>query len=181
MVFYNLLKKLVAGLGSLLPAGSKISFNNQTYTLASLVAAFTNYINLQDAVSNSKSQYQVAVKALQAARPGVRTLVSGLSNYLRSTFGTGNPQIAQLGIPTGARKPTSALVKAQAVATATATKQARGIIGKKQRSDIPAAGKVTVQLLGPDGNPIQSNGSAVPPATSGGGNGSTVSNLPSGK
>jgi hypothetical protein len=181
MVFYNLLKKLVAGLGSLLPASSKISFNNQTYTLASLVAAFTNYTNLVDAVSNSKSQYQAAVKAAQAAKPGVQTIVTGLGSYLRTTFGTGNPQIAQLGLPTGARKQTSTLTKAQAAATATATKEVRGIIGKKQRSEIPAAPKVTVQLLGANGLPIQSNGSAVPSATSGGGTGSTGVTTPTGK
>jgi hypothetical protein len=181
MVFYNLLKKLVAGLGSLLPASTKLSLNGQPYTLASLVAAFTNYVTLQDAVTSSKSQYQVAVKQAQAAKPGVQQLVVALGAYLRSAFGSGNPQIAQLGLPTGARKQTSALVKAQAAATGTATKKARGIIGKQQRSEIPAAPKVTVQLLGTEENPIQSNGSAVPSTTGSGGVGSTVSLVPSGK
>jgi hypothetical protein len=181
MVFYNLLKKLVAGLGSLLPATTKLSLNNVAYTGASLVAAFTNYLALYDAAASSKNQYQVAVKQLEAATPGARSLFTALSSYLRGQFGTGNPELAQIGIKTGARKPASTTVKVAALAQGLATKKARGIIGKKQRSEIPAASKVTVQLLGPDGNPIQSNGSAVPPATSGGGNGSTVSNLPSGK
>jgi hypothetical protein len=180
MVFYNLLKRLVAGLGSLLPAGSKITLGNQTYTLASLVAAFANYISLRDAVSSSKSQYQVAVKAAQAAQPGVEQLVSLLGAYFRVTFGPGSPQLEQLGLLTGKRKVTSALVKAGAVATALATKADRGIKGKVQRSKIPSATKVTVQLLGANGQPVQSNGSVVPAAPSGGGNGSTGGNTPQG-
>jgi hypothetical protein len=181
MVFYNLLKKLVAGLGSLIPAATKLSLNNVAYTGASLVAAFTNYVTLYESVASSKNQYQVAVKQLQAATPGARSLFKALSSYLRGQFGTGNPQLAQLGIKTGARKPASPTVKVAASTQGLATKKARGIIGKKQRSAIPAAGKVTVQLLGPDGNPIQSSGSAVPPAQSGGGNGSTGVTTPSGK
>src|SRR5208282_4596660 len=112
MVFYTLLKKLVAGLGSLLPATTKLSLNNVPCTGASLVAAFTNYIALYDAVASSKNQYQVAVKQLQAATPGARSLFTALSSYLRGVFGPGNPQLAQVGIKTGARKSTKPVVKA---------------------------------------------------------------------
>ncbi len=179
-MFYNVVKKLVAGLGKIVPAATKLTLNGIAYTGTSLVAALTSYVTLYENVAASKHQYQVAVQQLKAATPGIRQIVAALGSYLRGQLGAGNPELAQLGLKTGGRKPPSPTKKVGAAAQTRATKKARGIIGKRERANIPAAGKVTVQLLGPDGKPIQSSGSATPPAAAGGGAGANGSNTPSG-
>ncbi len=181
MVLYNLLKKLVAGLGKIIPATTKLTLNGVPYTGGSLVAALTGYVTLFDNVAGSKHQYQVAVKQLEAARPGIRQIVAALGSYLRGQLGTGNPELKQLGLKTGSRKRSSLTKRVSAAATGIATKQARGIKGKLQRSKIPAAGPVTVRLYGADGKPIQDSGSEAPSAPAGGGGGANVANGPSGQ
>ena len=181
MVFYNVVKKLVAGLGKIIPATTKLTLNGVAYTGTSLVAALTSYVALFDNVAGEKHQYQVAVQQLKAATPGLRQLVAALGSYLRGQLGAGNPELSQLGLKTGARKPPSPTKKVGAAAQTLATKQARGIKGKKQRSEIPPAGKRTVQLLGPDGKPVQSNGLATPPAPASGGAGANATHNPSGQ
>lgn len=180
MVLYNVVKKLVAGLGSIIPAATRLTLNGVSYTGTSLVAALTGYVTLYDTVAGNKHQYQVAVAQLKAATPGIRKLIAALGSYLRGQLGAGNPELVQLGLKTGARKQPSATTKVAAASTAQATKAQRGIKGKKQRSEIPSAPPRTVQLLGPDGKPIQNNGSAVPPAPVGGANGAPVIVPPSG-
>ncbi|MHB8417081.1 MAG: hypothetical protein ACYDCL_03330 [Myxococcales bacterium] len=174
MVFYNVVKKLVAGLAAVIPTATKLTLNGVAYTGASLVAALTSYVALYDSVAASKHQYQVAVKQLKAATPGIRQLVAALGSYLRGQLGAGNPELVQLGLKTGARKPTKALVKAEAQATALATKKVRGILGKQERAKIPAAPKVTAQLNGSSGSPAQNNGPAAPSAPAGGGAGANA-------
>ncbi|MHB1845285.1 MAG: hypothetical protein ACYCWW_10680 [Deltaproteobacteria bacterium] len=170
MVLRQILQQLAKGLGAVLPGNVQLTVLGTSYTAQSLVAAIEQVLSLFDAVDQSKKQYQVAVKQLHAAVPGARQLVAGIGSCLRGQLGPGSPLLSQLGLKTGARKKPTSQKKAAAAAGGQLTRKARHVLGKVQRLSLSAPVKASVQILGPDGKPIQSSGSA--PAGSGTGAGS---------
>lgn len=160
------------GLEKYLPATSTLVINGQSFTVAQLVQVFTTvaglYAALDGAVEQSKVTITAARQAINAELPGFEPLLVGLDNTLRGYFGRGNPVLANFGIATGARKKPSSATMAGAQATATLTRKARNTLGKKQRLRV-SGGKATVQLLAPDGTPVEgSNPSSAPAPAQGG-------------
>ena len=92
------------------------------------------------------------VAARKAAAPGTQKFLAALESALKSQFGSGDPRLQDFGIKLPKpRKKLTAEEKTLAVAAARDTKQARGIMGKKQRASITTTGKRGLALVNPEG------------------------------
>ena len=131
---------------------------------AEIITKLKAYSLLFTAVINARQAYAAAVKARKGSMGQILPFYTSFVAALKQALGPNNEGLlAGFAIsPPKVRKAASPETKAVAKVKAKATRQARGTMGKQQRLAITATPTMTVQVLGPDGQPV--NGSAPSPS-----------------
>jgi hypothetical protein len=136
----------ISGLQKHFPNGS-FTFGNVPYTTVSLVALFTSLANAIAAADAAKASAKQAVAAMRAARANVGPVMQDLQRFLLATFRTADGILADFGIQPKAAKTLTAQEKAASAAKAKATRDKRGIVGKRKRASVK--GDVTGVVMTP--------------------------------
>ncbi len=162
---------MISGFTNDLPTTVKnLTIAGGSMTVAAILSQLNAIMTTINTVATTKTAFTEAVAARKAALPADKAFIAQLVMAVKLLFGTSASQLAAFGItpPKAKAKPT---IKALAIAKAksAATRALRGTKGKKQKAAITLQGQSTLQVLGPDGQPVDpadagsSSGSA--PAT----------------
>ncbi len=146
---------------------STLSIGGSSLTLAAVIAKLKAFLVLFTAVAQTKQAYSAAVAARKAGLLVAHPFYVNLVNSLKQIIGdTNQAQLAVYGISLPkARTAPSVEARTIAKAKAKATRQARGTMGKKQKLSITATPQLSVQVLGPDGQPHAGSTSAPSPSS----------------
>jgi hypothetical protein len=149
---------LIAGTKTHFPTSS-ITLGNTAYTAASLVELFQSLADAIAATDTAHAGTKDAVTALRGARAKVSPVMLAYKRWLLTTFGTATQTLADFGVPPPkARTPRTSEQNAAAAAKRTATRKARGTVGKKKK--LAVKGDVTGVLV----TPLTSAGASTPSA-----------------
>ncbi len=125
------------------------------------------FLQVIQGVETARQALAARVAAKKAQSAAVTKYLSQLEAALKQALGSGNPELQDFGIkPPKTRRQLTVQEKAVAAANARATKEARGILGKKQRAKITTAGTPGVAVVDPQGNIVP--GLSVGPIPPGG-------------
>jgi hypothetical protein len=155
--FLTEIQDMVNGLTNSVPSTLKsMSVGGDTMTIAEVLAQFQGILQVLNTVSQTKLAYTAAVAARKAGLVADRGFYANVVANLKQIFGSGNQaQLAAFGIqPAKPRSKPSTTTRAIATAKAKATRVARGTMGKKQKAAITTTPQPTVQVLGADGQPL---------------------------
>ena len=135
---------------------------------AEIIAKLNAWLPLFAAVLTARQAYTTAVAARQAALPAMHAFFASFESALKQALGPSNlAQLAAFGItPPKARKQASPETKAIAKVKSAQTREARGTMGKKQKLAISGTPEMTVQILGPDGQPVEASSPSTTTAAS---------------
>ncbi len=164
--FTTEIQDMITGFTTSLPSSIRsMLVGGVSMTNAQVLAQFQSILQMLNLVATTKQAWKAAVSAKKAAMAPARTFYSNVEVILRQALGTNQALLAAFGIkpPKTRTKPTST-TKAIAHAKALATRAARGTKGTKQKAAITTTPQPTVQILGPDGQPLGST-AAPGPAT----------------
>ncbi|MHB8417724.1 MAG: hypothetical protein ACYDCL_06590 [Myxococcales bacterium] len=167
--------KAAAGTTSQFPATTKLDLLGTTYTPAQVASAFTAVVQGLDALATSRAQLKAQLTALQGTEATANSLYKALEQYVLAVFGKGSPVVAAFGFTVTTPKKRTAAEKAVAAGKAKETRSAKGTVGAREKALQTTSGQYGLQLLGPDGKPIQGvlPGPVAPLVKGGGGAGST--------
>ena len=183
--FESRVTKRLSGVQGYLPSDTSLAFNQQTYTVPSIVSVLQAVVALftakATAQKDAKAQVSAAVAALNAELPIAAEFLTGLDGALETLFGKGNPVLENFGLSSGASKTPTVTTKAQAKGTAELTRKARNTMGKVERLKV-TGGTAQLAVVGPSGELLSgsSPGAAAPttaapaPAAGGSSNGTTT-------
>ncbi|MHB8418428.1 MAG: hypothetical protein ACYDCL_10160 [Myxococcales bacterium] len=136
---------MASGFGTSFPSGATIMANGQSMSQTSILSALQAGLLLYAAVDQAVAQAKQSRLPLQAALPGLHTLVQGLRAALIAYFGKGNPVLEAFGISAAKPRQLTAEQKAARSAKAKATRSLRGTAGKRQKADVKFVGTANVQ------------------------------------
>jgi hypothetical protein len=157
---------LIAGMQKHFPGGS-LTLGNVAFTTTSLVQLLQTLANAIVAVDTAKAGARGAVAAMRTVRTNVAPVVSELTKWVRASFGTAAPILADFGLQLPkARTPLTTEAKTAAVAKRNATRQARGTTGPKKR--LAVKGDVTGVVVTPVTTPAPASPVAQPATTTSG-------------
>ncbi len=156
---------MISGITNDLPTSvTSMTIAGTSMTKAQILAQLGGIETTLDMVSSTKTAYTEAVAARKAALPTDRTFYANVVMAVKQQLGASPSQLAAFGInPPKVKAKLTATALAISKAKAAATRALRGTKGKKQKKAMTLAGQATVEVLGPDGQPI------VPSANSGSG------------
>jgi hypothetical protein len=153
------LQALVAGLQKQLPNGS-FTLVSTAYTTATLVQTLQGLIAVLTAVDTAQAGAKAALITWDAEDAKLSPIVLALKRTLLSMYANAPDTLAVFGLkPRKAPAPRTAAEKAATAAKATATREARGTKGKKQKA------LVTGNVIGVTITPITAPAAAPPAAT----------------
>jgi hypothetical protein len=137
-------QKLIDGTKQFLSALPNLSVGGQDMTPAQIEQVLQDRIDAGNAAVKAEASRRAAVQADRDERKKTSTFVQAFRRIVIGMFLQAPDKLGVFGLtaPKVAKK--SAATKAAAVATATATKKARGPVGKKQRAKVKAP-KVTLE------------------------------------
>jgi hypothetical protein len=111
-----------------------VEFEGVVRTPAEIVAGLQQLVTLRADTEAAKATYEKAVASENAARPALLELMSGLVEFVRTTFGNDAPTLNAFGLaPKKKRAPQTVEEKAAAVAKREATRAARHTMGPKAK------------------------------------------------
>jgi hypothetical protein len=145
-----------------LPADGTLVLEGKTWTQPALLQTLKQVVDLFGAVADAKAKYLQQLTVLNQAVPEVKKLYTNLGTALRVQFGKGHPVLSEFGVASGVRKQRTSETAVLASAKSRMTRSARHTMGSRQRQSITAVGEPTLVILGPDGNPLSSDGPAAP-------------------
>ena len=129
---------LIAGFGTDLAGVDPVVLLDTSYARAALLAKFQSRVDASQATKASRASLRTAVSSEQALDAEVGPLRQAMKQYLQSRFGKNSPKLQAFGFTEAKRPQKSAQSKAGAVVKMQATRDARHIMGKKQRLAIKA-------------------------------------------
>ncbi len=140
---------LIVGMGKRLPNGNQVlTFGGGAFSLTVDEAKkrLQQLVDNRAAVTSAQAAATAKVDAENAALPSLSVFVHELVACLRQQFGADPQALADLGIaPHKTAPPQTAEQKAVAAAKRQATREARGIVPKKQKKALK--GNVTATLV----------------------------------
>jgi hypothetical protein len=167
--FQTEVQDMINGLTNAAPSTLRsMSVGGNPLTLAQVLAQFQAILQVLTTVSQTKLAYTAAVAARKAGMVTDRAFYANVVANLKQVFGASNQaQLAAFGIqPAKPRTKPSTTTRAIATAKAKATRTARGTMGKKQKLAITTTAQPTLQVLGPDGQPLQTPAAPASSSTS---------------
>src|ERR1700678_4038310 len=154
-VVVNRITSMVAGFQKDFTAKQSLTVNGTSMLQPAILSQLAAVLALLTDTDAARAALANAVAAKKAGAAGTTTFLSQLEAALKSTFGTGNPQLQDFGIaPPKAKKQLTVEQKALSVAAAKGTKKVRGIIGKNQRAAITTQGMPGLAVVDPQGNVV---------------------------
>jgi hypothetical protein len=165
--FQTQLQSLSDGLGNnVAPTVTSFPVAGATLSRAEVITKLKAALIIFAAVLTTRDAYRAAVAAKAAAAGNARILYDAIIAYLKLVLGpNAQATLSALGVaPPKVRKAATAETKAIANVKRNATRTARGIKGKKQRSSITATPQPTLQVLDGQGQPLTVP--VAPPASS---------------
>ncbi len=173
-VVVNRITAMVAGFQKDFTAKQSLTVNGTSMLQPAILSQLAAELALLTATDAARTALATAVAAKKAGAAGTTLFLTQLEQALKSTFGTGSPQLQDFGIaPPKPRKQLTVEQKALSVAAAKGTKKARGIIGKNQRAAITTQGKPGLAVVDAQGNVVP--GALTGPTPPGSGTPVTVS------
>ena len=118
-------------------------------TPASVIQIYQSDLDARQAVAAAKSALKAALAKADAAEAACATFDSPFKRCIEGAYEGQPDTLADFGITVTARTPLTAAEKAEAAEKAAATRAARHIMGKKQRSMIVAQDNATSTPTGP--------------------------------
>jgi hypothetical protein len=154
---------MISGITNDLPTSvTSMTIAGTLMTKAQILSQLDGIETTLDMVSSTKTAYTEAVAARKAAMAADRTFYENVVMAVKQQLGASPSQLAAFGInPPKVKAKLSATALAISKAKAAATRALRGTKGKKQKAAITLTGQATVEVLGPDGQPL------IPSASSG--------------
>ncbi len=154
-VVVNRITAMVAGFQKDFTAKQSLTVNGTSMLQPAILSQLAAELALLTATDAARTALATAVAAKKAGAAGTSLFLSQLEAALKSTFGSGSPQLQDFGIaPPKAKKQLTVEQKALSVAAAKGTKKARGIIGKNQRAAITTQGKPGLAVVDAQGNVV---------------------------
>jgi hypothetical protein len=164
--------KLSSGFTNSLPSSiTSLVILGVTMTVAQIEAKLQAIASVLAAVDTAREMLKEAVLARNSEAVADHAWVAALIQALKVQIGPSSTSVlAAFGIaPAKARAPLSGPERTIAAAKAAATRALRGTVSKKQKEQITLGGQSTVQVLGPNGQPLgapTSSSASGQPATS---------------
>ena len=141
-------KKVRDGVAEVLPAGTVLVVDGQSYSQAQLLAKIDGMTSLFTTAESAKGSATAAVQAVRQALPANLQWMVGLVAVLKHTLGVSSPLLAAFGLgPKGAKVPRTAQQKALSAAKQSATRKVRHVLGAKQRAAIPRVQNLELQVV----------------------------------
>jgi phage major head subunit gpT-like protein len=112
-----------------------IVLGGTTYTPAQLSQVFQSDVDAASATQSAKTAYKLAVAAEKKTAKQASATAKALRSQLIGTYGADSAIVADFGFTPKART-VKVKVKAEAIQKSTATREARGTKGKRQRLEI---------------------------------------------
>ncbi len=167
--FQTEVQNMINGLSNNVPSTLRsMLVGGSSMTMAQVLAKFQAISDMLAAVTAAKTAYQHAIATRKGELVADRAFYANVVSNLKQVFGlTDQTTLSAFGIlPPKTRAKPSSTTRAIATAKAAATRKARGTMGKKQKAAITTTAQPTVQVLGPDGQPLGSPATApaAPPA-----------------
>src|SRR5258708_31104723 len=156
-------EKMIGGLQKHEPTLPSIVLAGATYKTADVITVVQGLVNSAQKVTTLRAAWPASIVSHRDARAKQKALMSGLRAAIRAAFGGSLDVLADFG-PTPRKTPpvSTPEEKAQAVATAKATRAARHTMGKKQKAAIK--GTPVASALDATKGPVASTPPAPPPA-----------------
>ena len=154
--FEKKVRALVEGFHREFPASDQaVIFGGAPMAVADVLARLEAMVASFEAVHRAHRSFRQAVDDRRRAMKGHRTTYEDALVLLKHHLGRASPRLMEFGLaqPKARRAPT-AEAKAIARAKAAATRKARGTLGKRQRLALGRAPEPTLQVFGPDGQPL---------------------------
>ena len=159
---------MINGLTNAVPSTLRsMSVGGNSMTIADVLAQFQAILQVLTTVTQTKLAYTAAVAARKSGLATDRAFYANVVANLKQLFGaTNQAQLSAFGIqPPKAKAKPSTTTRAIATVKAAATRKARGTMGKKQKLGITAIPQPTLQVLGPNGQPLEAAGTTPAPGT----------------
>jgi hypothetical protein len=116
-----------------------LSVDGSTYTWAQLGAMYQNCIGLRTELAAARVTVETALAARDAADALREKVDEDVLRWAAGTYGENSAEAKAFGYVKPSHTPLTAQEKADAVAKAKATKEARGEVGKKAKAAVPTA------------------------------------------
>lgn len=164
-------RKIVASAATVFDTTKTVTILEVAYSSKELAAVFEENIGYLDAVDAARKQYLAAVAAWKHNEAEVGKIRSGFRSYLVSRYGASSQNLADFGFKPRAPRAVTAQKKAAAVEKAKATREARHILGKRQRAEIqaPAAPPPVATAPSPAASAPTTAGTTTAPTVNGSG------------
>jgi hypothetical protein len=139
---------LIAGTKKHFTSASPLAFASASYTPAQVEASLQTFIDLRSGVDAAKAETKTKLAAEAAQSSTLRTFMSAFESFVRSAFSNSPDVLADFGLkPRKARTQLTVEQKAAADAKRKATREARNVMGSKQR--LAVKGDVTGVIVTP--------------------------------
>jgi hypothetical protein len=130
----TLVQSLIVGIQKHLSTVSSLSFGGLTTTPVALIALLTAFVTAANALTAARAQAKNAEVARDLQEQAIDGVVKALKAYVLATY-TDIAVLADFGLaPQKARTPLTAAELTMRAAKITATRKARGTLGKAQKS-----------------------------------------------
>lgn len=137
------------------PSDEPVIFGGRTMTVAQVVTALKQLVEMLDAVHRNQRAFQQAVADRRRAAKSHRATYEDAVFLLKHRLGRENPRLAAFGVVLPkARRRLSNEAKAIAQIKAAATRKARGTMSRKQRLALGKPPEPTLQVFTGDGQPL---------------------------
>jgi hypothetical protein len=135
-----------------------LAFNGVTFAAPALVQLLQQLIDVVTRSDTKKAEWKDALKAMKDAKAAIVPVVGGYHAYVVNRYGNAPSTLEDFGIaPRKVRTPLTAEQKAAAAVKRQATRQARHIVGKKQRAKIHAPTATTPTTPAPGTPPTRAS------------------------
>jgi hypothetical protein len=128
--------QIIVGVEKDLQNVSQIPLDGDIYTPQSLVAFIQSRIDASNKVMTAKATWIDATKTYGSLNTKGTAVVRALRSFVVGMYGEHSPKLADFGFTPSKRATQTAEEKAAAAAKRKATREARGTMGKRQKSKI---------------------------------------------
>jgi hypothetical protein len=130
---------LIGGMQTELTAVDVLYINGTPWKKADLIARFQKRLDAAKSTKDARTTLLASVGQEKEVKAEADPLRNGTKGFLKSYYGKKSPMLQKFGFSPDRTPKQAPSVKAAAVAKSKATKEARGIKGKKQRARITTA------------------------------------------
>ena len=137
-------------------ANETLSFNGATFAAPALIQLLQQLIDVVTRSDAAKAEWKDALKSMKDGKATIVPVLGAFHAFVVNRFGNAPSTLEDFGIaPRKVPTPLTAEQKAAAAVKRKATRQARHIVGKKQRAKIQAPAATTATTPAPGTPPTR--------------------------